>query len=60
MTKKDIKGVFREHRVQLSSEALQLIEDDTRRRVRRMALRCKEGNVKRLTSDVYFIAIGRP
>ena len=59
MTKKEIRSVFKEHNVQLSPDAITLIEEDLRRKVRVMAKRCKEGNVKRLTSDVYFIAIGR-
>ena len=59
MTKKEIKAVFKEHSVQLSPGAFDLIEEDTKRRVRAMAKRCKDGNVKRLTGDVYFIAIGR-
>ena len=59
MTKKEIRSVFKEHKVQLGSDALSMIEEDIKRKVRMMAKRCKDGNVKRLTSDVYFIAIGR-
>ena len=59
MTKKEIRGVFREHNVQLGADAMTLIEEDLKRKVRLMAKRCKDGNVKRLTGDVYFIAIGR-
>ena len=58
MTKKEIKNVFREHKVQLGTDALVLIEEDIKRNVRKMAKRCKDGNVKRLTSDLYFIALG--
>jgi len=59
MTKKEIKQIFREHNVQLGPEALQMIEEDQKRQVRLMAKRCKRGNVKRLTADLYFIAIGK-
>jgi hypothetical protein len=59
MTKKEIKGIFRHEKVQLSPAALTLIEDDLKRRVTAMAHRCSSGNVKRLTAELYFIAIGK-
>ena len=59
MTKKEIKEIFKEHKVQLGPEALDMILEDQKRKVRIMAKRCKDGNVKRLTADVYFIAIGK-
>ena len=59
MTKKEIKEIFKEHIVQLGPEALDMILEDQKRKVRIMAKRCKDGNVKRLTADVYFIAIGK-
>ena len=59
MTKKEIKEIFREQKVQLGPEALEMILEDQKRKVRLMAKRCKDGNVKRLTADVYFIAIGK-
>ena len=58
MTKKEIRGIFKEHNVQLSADALTMIEEDMKRKVRIMAKRCYFGNVKRLTSDLYFIALG--
>jgi len=59
MTKKEIKGIFRQQKVQLSPAALALIEDDLKRQVTTMANRCSSGNVKRLTAELYFIAIGK-
>ena len=59
MTKKEIRGVFKEHKVQLGADALTLIEEEFQRKVRTMARRCSDGNVKRLTSDTYFIALGK-
>ena len=59
MTKKEIKEIFHQHNVQLQPAALDMIEDDMRRQVRMMALRCNKGNVKRLTEDLYYIAIGK-
>ena len=58
MTKKEIRGIFKEHNVQLTADALTMIEEDMKRKVRIMAKRCNFGNVKRLTSDLYFIALG--
>ena len=43
----------------LGADAKTLIEEDIKRKVRVMAKRCKDGNVKRLTGDLYFIAIGK-
>tara|TARA_Y100000310_G_C20521672_1_gene733997 strand:+ start:467 stop:649 length:183 start_codon:yes stop_codon:yes gene_type:complete len=59
MTKKEIKDAFRQQKVQLSPSALTLIEDDLKRQVTIMAKRCSKGNVKRLTAELYFIAIGK-
>jgi hypothetical protein len=59
MTKKEIRGLFKAQGVQLGSDALVMIEEDLKRKVTLMAKRCKEGNVKRLTSDTYFISIGK-
>jgi len=59
MTKKEIKAIFKEQKVQLGPEALDMILEDQKRTVRVMAKRCRDGNVKRLTSDVYFIALGK-
>ena len=59
MTKKEIKDIFHRHNVQLGPGAYEMLEDDMRRRVRLMAMRCKKGNVKRLTEDLYYIAKGR-
>jgi len=59
MTKKEIKDIFHRNNVQLSPGAYLMLEDDIRRKVRMMAKRCKNGNVKRLTEDLYYIAIGK-
>ena len=58
MTKKEIKSVFREAKVQLGADALRLVEDTLNRSVRDMARRCKDGNVKRLTPDLFWVALG--
>ncbi|MAG27156.1 hypothetical protein CMI47_16590 [Candidatus Pacearchaeota archaeon] len=53
-----VKKVFHDSGVQISTNAINLIRDDFNRNVRRMANRCSDGNVKRLTNDTYHIALG--
>ena len=52
MTKQDIKQIFKNEKVQLGAGALEVIEDELRRKVRTMAARCTLGNVKRLTPEL--------
>ena len=54
-----IRECFKSSGVQLTTEALDDIIRDLRVDVSRMAQRCKKGNVKRLTSDLMFIALGK-
>ena len=58
MTKKEIKAAFREHKIQLAADVVNLIEDNLKRAVTKMAQRCKDGNVKRLTPDLFWVALG--
>ena len=58
MTKKDIKAIFREKKVQLNPESIQMSEDHLKREVTLMAQRCKDGNFKRLTPEHFHFAIG--
>lgn len=53
-----IRECFKSSGVQLTKEALDDIIRDLRVDVSMMAQRCKRGNVKRLTSDLMFIAKG--
>jgi len=53
-----IRECFKISGVQLTTEALDDIIRELRMDVSRMAQRCKKGNVKRLTSDLMFIAKG--
>ena len=59
MTKKDIKDIFHQKGMQITPGAIEMIQDDLRRKVRHMAKRCKNGNVKRLTEEIFFIALGK-
>jgi len=58
MTKSKIGGIFRELKIQVSGDSYNLIEDHLKREVGRMALRCKNGNLKRLTPELFYVALG--
>ena len=53
-----VKKIFNEKGIQVPTLTMNMIREDFNRHIRRMAERCKEGNVKRLTSKTYFIALG--
>ena len=59
INKEYIRGCFKSSNVQLSPKALESIIHHLRVNVSRMAERCKRGNVKRLTPDLIFIALGK-
>jgi len=58
MTKKDIKSIFREKKIQVNPDAMQMIEDHLRREINAMAQRCVDGKFKRLTPEYFHFAIG--
>ena len=59
ITKSYIRQAFKDSNGQLSSESLEDIVRHLRVEVSKMALRCKENNVKRLTPSVFWLALGR-
>tara|TARA_B100000131_G_scaffold310963_1_gene343209 strand:+ start:331 stop:519 length:189 start_codon:yes stop_codon:yes gene_type:complete len=59
MTKSDIKKAFAQHGVQLGAGAMDQILYELKCVVNRMAGRCKEGNLKRLTPELFYIAMGK-
>jgi len=58
MTRKQIKAAFREKKIQLGAGAIEAIEEHVRREVRTMARRCGDGNLKRLTPELMWVALG--
>ena len=54
-----VKKVFHDNGLQVSAQAINMIRDDFSRYIKKMAYRCKDGNVKRLTPSTYHIAVGR-
>ena len=59
MNKSQIKKIFKEHKVQLGAGSVEMIEDQLRRQVSKMAENCRGGNAKRLTPDLFWIALGK-
>ncbi len=59
VSKKYIHQCFKQSGVQLSPDALEQIIYILRQKVSMMALRSKECNVKRLTVDLLYLALGR-
>ena len=59
MTKTEIKKAFAQHGVQLGNGAMDQILYELKCVVNRMAGRCKEGNLKRLTPELFYIAMGK-
>lgn len=57
--KTKLKKIFHEHDLQLTASAVNMIDDIIKRNVTTMAIRCKEGNVKRLTPELMWVALGR-
>ena len=59
LTRTYIKNAFKTEGIQLPGETLNLIVDHFRYEIANMTIRCKKGNVKRLTPDLFYIALGR-
>jgi len=59
MTKSQIKELFKEQGVQLGAGTMDQIQYELAQYVGRMATRSREGNLKRLTPELFWIAMGR-
>ena len=57
--KTKVKKMFNDAGVQCSVATLNLIEDHLRRKVNRMVANCKDGKLKRLTPELFWIALGK-
>lgn len=54
--KTKLKKIFNDLGVQLPINTINQLDDDVRREFTKMAERCKNGNIKRLTTDLlYFV-----
>ena len=54
-----VKKAFHEIGIQVSTDSINMIREDFNRHINLMTKRCKEGNVKRLTSSTYYIGLGK-
>ena len=59
LQKTKVKKIFNDEGIQLPEETFMLIDDEVKRIITRWAKRTVEGNVKRLTPDLFWVALGR-
>tara|TARA_R100000781_G_scaffold54158_4_gene35431 strand:- start:1672 stop:1875 length:204 start_codon:yes stop_codon:yes gene_type:complete len=53
-----LKAEFHKRGIQITTGAVNILDDHIHRQIVNMAGRCKDGNVKRLTEDLIWVAIG--
>lgn len=58
MNKKDIKEIFKRNGIQLGAGSMEMILEELNKKVIYMARKCKNGNIKRLTPETFWIALG--
>lgn len=54
-----LKKAFNREGIQISADAVNLLQDEMNRIVAKWVRNTKSGNVKRLTAELVFIALGR-
>ena len=59
MTKAEIKAAFKAEGVQLGKGSMEQVMYELSWVVKRMAKRCNEGNLKRLTPELMYVAMGK-
>ena len=57
--KTKLKKAFNDGGLQISPDALEMLEDELRRTVAHWVYNAKTGNIKRLTLDLIWVALGR-
>ena len=58
ITKIKVKKMFNDAGIQCPIATLNMIDDHVTRLIRTMAYRCEYGNIKRLTPDLFWVALG--
>jgi len=58
LNKKKVKEIFHSNDLQINTEALNMLDDEVKRLLRKWAKNCKDGNIKRLTPDLMWVAKG--
>ena len=59
LQKTKVKKIFNDAGVQLPENTFILLDDEVKRIITRWAKRTVDGNVKRLTKDLFWVALGR-
>lgn len=59
ITKTKVKKMFNDAGIQCPIATLNIIDNDFNRHIQRMVAKCKEGNIKRLTPELYWLAISK-
>jgi 23S rRNA maturation-related 3'-5' exoribonuclease YhaM len=57
--KTKLKKIFNKMGVQLPIRTINQLDDDIKREFTKMAERCKNGNIKRLTTDLLYFVKGK-
>jgi hypothetical protein len=52
LQKTKVKKVFNKHKIQLPADSLDFLDSEVNRMVHKWVLRCKNGNIKRLSMDL--------
>jgi hypothetical protein len=52
LQKTKVKEIFSKHKIQLPSDSLDFLDSEVNRMVHKWVLRCKNGNIKRLSMDL--------
>jgi len=58
LIQKNLKSIFKDYGIQMSKDVIDLLNTDIHRQIVKMAIRCEKGNVKRITQETYYIALG--
>ena len=59
INKSNVKKLFNKQGIQCPISTLNLVEEHLARLINTMARNCKEGNVKRLTPELMWVALGK-
>ena len=59
VNQKSVRQVFKDHDIQLGSGTMEMIDREVYRQIVLMAKRCRAGNVRRLMTDLFWIALGK-
>tara|TARA_R100001463_G_scaffold113743_3_gene168896 strand:+ start:210 stop:413 length:204 start_codon:yes stop_codon:yes gene_type:complete len=60
LIKAHVKKAFHDNNVQISQKALELLDEDIKRKVHLWARRAKEGNIARLKPSDIYLVLGNP